>query len=81
MYYYHSHKALPVSSHFCPEEILHFFARNHLTVRTVHLDEGIDCSLGKIVGDTKLGGVVYTPEICTDIQSDLDSLRVGQRET
>jgi len=37
-------------------------------------DEGTECALGKFVDDTRLGGVVGTPEGCAVIQQDGDRL-------
>lgn len=37
-------------------------------------DDGRECTLSKFTGDTKLGEVADTPEVCASIQRDFDRL-------
>lgn len=44
------------------------------------LDDGIECTLSKLAGVTKLGGVAGEPGSCATFRRDFDSLKeIGQQ--
>ena len=46
----------------------------NIFINDLDLDEGIECMLTEFADDTKLGGVVNSPEDRIKIQNDLDRL-------